>query len=238
MVETVVRGKIDKEDETTCQLPVLLPEHILKYLLGIGLNTAPEQVAEYWAHHRNKRVPWALAHPSDGTHIPVGLYGDAACYGDSTEQKVWGIWMNLPLFRPASVRMSRFLLCAVDHVTSFGIRTLFPLLRVVVESLNKVYDHGLLGYRFATTEIRGDWEFQYLVFRMAKFWNTTSFCWRCQATRGLNDPEATSYLDFSDNPGWKQTQHRTHADFTNSVLQSSGPRSVSTRFRSVSILIA
>ena len=227
MIETVVRQKIDAEDETTAKLPVLLPSTILKYLIEIGVQMPPQKVAEYWAHHRNKGVPWALAHQSDGSHIPIGIYGDAAKFGDTNDKKVWGIWMNLPLFRPASARMSRYLLFAVEHEMSFGMKTIFPLLQAVVDNLNSFYGSGILGHKFATTEVRGDWEFHYLVFRMKKFWKSSSICWRCLATQGLRDPPATCYLDFSDNPGWKATHHRTHQDFITSVIPSSGLRSLS-----------
>ena len=225
MVTTVFRKKIDTDDEVTCEHPVLLPQHVLRYLLESGLDMPPEAVCEYWKFHRDMSVPWAIQHESDGTHIPLGLYGDAAKYGETNSKKVWGIWLNLVLFRPKSVRLSRYLLFAVDHETSFGIRTLFPLLRACVEDLNSIYEAGILGRKFCVTEIRGDWEFHYLAFRLKRYWQSSSFCWRCRATRGLYDPVETCYLDLTDSPGWKSTQHATHGEFLHSVIPSAGPRS-------------
>ena len=224
MVESICRKRIDADDEMVYQHPILLPEHILKYLLEAGVEIPEDHVSHYWAEHRRRGVPWAVHHESDGTHVPVGLYGDGAKYGEANEKKVWAVWMNLVLFRPASVRLSRYLLFAIDHETSLGNKTLFPLLDAVVTSLNAVYD-GSLGRKFAVTEIRGDWEFQYLVFRMRRFWNSGSICWRCNATKGINDPPQTCYLDFSDNPGWKTTEHSTNAGFLNDVIPNAGLRS-------------
>ena len=221
----MVRKKIDAEDEVSCQYPILLPEHILRYLEEIGIGTSTSTIQEYWAQHREHGVPWATNHPSDGHHVPLGLYGDAAKYGENNTTKVWGIYMNLVLFRPASVRLSRFLLFAIDHEASFGIRTLFPLLSAVVNNLNELFHDGRLGNKYAVTEIRGDWEFMYMVFRMTKFWNSSSLCWRCHASRGLKDPPQTCYLDMRDNPGWKATEHQSHQDFLNWVIPNAGPRS-------------
>ena len=224
MVTTVFRKMVDTDDEIFSDHPVLLPEHVLAYLVDCGMDVPDSAVLRYWQHHRDTFAPWALQHSSDGTHVPIGLYGDAAKYGDVNTKKIWGIWMNVVLFRPRSVRLSRYLLFAVDHETSLGVRTIYPLLAECVRSLNSVYD-GVLGRKFCVTEIRGDWEFQYMIFRMRRFWNSSSLCWRCEATKGLNTAPATSFLDFSENPGWKSTEHRTHADFLASIIPNSAPRS-------------
>ena len=177
MVTTVFRKMVDTDDEIFSDHPVLLPEHVLAYLVDCGMDVPDSAVLRYWQHHRDTFAPWALQHSSDGTHVPIGLYGDAAKYGDVNTKKIWGIWMNVVLFRPRSVRLSRYLLFAVDHETSLGVRTIYPLLAECVRSLNSVYD-GVLGRKFCVTEIRGDWEFQYMIFRMRRFWNSSSLCWR------------------------------------------------------------
>ena len=202
MVNTVLRKMVDSDDEVACDHPILLPEHVLAYLLDSGMDIPEAAVTRYWQHHRDMFVPWALQHGSDGSHIPIGLYGDAAKYGDVNSKKIWGIWMNVVLFRPQSVRMSRYLLFAVDHETSLGVRTIYPLLAECVRSLNSLYD-GVLGRKFCVTEIRGDWEFQYMIFRMRRFWNSSSLCWRCEAAKSIHAAPANSFLDFSENPGWK-----------------------------------
>ena len=224
MVQTVVRKMVDADDEISCDHPILLPEHVLACLLDSGMDIPESAVQRYWQHHRDMSIPWALQHASDGTHIPLGLYGDAAKYGDTNSKKIWGVFLNVVLFRPRSVRLSRFMLFAVDHETSFGVRTIYPLLAECVRSLNSVYD-GVLGRKFCVTEIRGDWEFQYMIFRMKRFWNSSSLCWRCNATKSVHAGPDPSFLDFSERPSWKQTEHRTHSDFLATVIPNSGPRS-------------
>ena len=223
LVKTPLKVRFDSDKEIITEIPVLLPEGIIHHLMQSGLRIPKDRIRKYWAHHRMVGAHWATCHESSGEHIPIGLYGDGAKYGESTEKKVWGIWMNLVLFRPASVRMSRFLLFAVDYERMLGMRTMYPLLDAVVQSLNRMFD-GFHGSCYAVTEIRGDWEFHYQVFRMTKFWNSSAICWRCEATKGLRDPVETSYLDFRDEPGWAATEITLHNEFLATAIQLRGPR--------------
>ena len=217
-MQTPMKVKHDSMEDMVAH-PVLLPEKIVAYLMKSGLSIPEEHVRRYWAHHRSVGVPWATCHESAGDHIPIGLYGDGAKYGESNEKKVWGIWMNLVLFRPASVRMSRFLLVAIDHELMLGMRTLYPLLDAIVQSLNRMFDN-FHGRRFAVSEIRGDWEFHYLVFRMTKYWNSSLICWRCQSSKGLHDAPETCYMDFRDDPSWAQTEHNLHNQFLADAIRA------------------
>ena len=91
-------------------------------------------------------------------------------------QKVRGIFVSLPLFRPRSIRMSRWLLFSIDEKLLYQNVTLHSVLRRIVWSANLLFE-GVYpasgpfgeefdpklsgkpicgGKRFAVTELRGD----------------------------------------------------------------------------------
>lgn len=91
-------------------------------------------------------------------------------------QKVLGIFVSLPLFRPRSIRMSRWLLFSIDEKLLYQNVTLHSVLRRIVWSVNLLFE-GVYpasgpfgeefdpklsgkpicgGKRFAVTELRGD----------------------------------------------------------------------------------
>ena len=210
LIETVVRKKEDSNEERMVKIPVLLPHLVLQYLFQeVGLEIDDDLLQKYWVHAKQVFL-WAAHADFDGSHVPVAVYGDSARYGQGYDQsKITGFWMSLILWRPKSTRMSQWLLWSLDADLSLGRRSENPLIQAVVESLNLCFD-GLtpegkrLPRRFATTEIKGDWEFFYRVLGLTRYWKKRMLCWRCDAE---NHEHAThSYLDLSDNPTWATTE--------------------------------
>ena len=190
-------------------LPVLLPHDVLQYLFEeVGLEISPDSIQKYWAHVR-EHCEWARQDGFTDSHIPVVLYGDTARYGQGFNQnKITGCYMSLVLWRPRSTRMSQWLLFSVDADLSLGPKTLNPLYRAVVASLNCAFDgrkpsgEPLCG-KFCVTEVKGDWEYHWQTFRLCRYWRTRWICWRCAAE---NHASATHcFLDFQERPTWQDT---------------------------------
>lgn len=185
--------------------PILFPHEILWYLWdNIGLSLDPQEVQNYWANARDAGEPWALDSSATAQHIPVGLYGDAARLSTVFQvQNQFGLFLNLVLFRPKSVRASRYLLWSCDKSKCFKNRTINKVLRVLVWSLNAAF-RGMWpvtdykgcplqgshcgtpltssGQKFAVTELRGDWEFHKQIWRFKDCsWKAITPCYRCPA---------------------------------------------------------
>lgn len=94
----------------------------------------------------------------------MGIYADEAQYGLSNADKVFGIFLNLPLFRPRSIRMSRWCIFAIRSNFLAGCQTIYPALAQIVKPmsvamLSQDSDGGALttdGANFMVTELRGD----------------------------------------------------------------------------------
>ena len=184
---------------------MLDPHEIIAYLFNeIQVQIPEAAVCEYWQHSRTLQEPWATCHPASPNHIPLGFYGDSARI-DTTfaSNKVLGIFLNLPLWRPKSIRYSRFLIFAIEEKFCWKSFTLDTILRRVVWSLNLLYTgemplvdfRGAVlptpsrnsichnGAKFAVTEIRGDQLFHKEIFRFTSSWTWKSLrvCHKCDA---------------------------------------------------------
>lgn len=206
----MVKVPMKSENNTTelCDIEVLDPLSVISYLFNeIGLCIPPEHVRQYWSHYRSEEISakWAMQHPASNDHIPLGLYGDACKI--RAGEKMIGIFLNLPLFRPQSIRCSRFLLVAVQEEHTCGRQTLDALYRYIVWRLNLAFDGkfpvtnidgGPLlprdsaragqpiaqGKQFALTEIRGDWVWFKDSFGFRSSWKGGSrypVCFKCEA---------------------------------------------------------
>ena len=83
------------------EIHVLDPLSVISYLYNvIGIDIPEERVNAYWQHYRSAEcgADWAKASPASDSHVPIGLYGDACRVRQG--EKMTGIFMNLPLFRP------------------------------------------------------------------------------------------------------------------------------------------
>ena len=180
---------------------------IVRYLFNeIGLTISEETVTQYWAHYREEvQAAWAISHPAKSNSIPIGLYGDACKIRQG--EKMIGFFMNLPLFRPKSIRCSRYLLCAVQEELMYKRITMDTIWRYIVWRVNLLLDgkypetdiNGDLlqgpelhcagqeivpGKTFALSELRGDWVWFKDCFSFKSSWKGGTkypVCFRCQA---------------------------------------------------------
>ena len=183
--------------------PVLYPHEVLAFLFNqCGLAIPATDVRAYWQHARSMGEPWSLETTASNYHIPCGLYGDAARLSTVyAAEKIVGVFLNLPLFRPKSVRASRWLLWSCSAFKVYSNRTFNKVFRVLCWSLNFAYQgsyptHTLQGtplgtpeagkaltsdnLSFAVTELRGDWEWRKLVWRFKNCnWKARTPCFRC-----------------------------------------------------------
>lgn len=107
--------------------PIIHPHRVLTYLFEeIGIVVPDAEVRQFWAHARAVNDPCASC-SDDGTHVPIGIHGDSArLWTQYKVEKMVCIWMNVVLFRPASVRHSRFLLFTCPNAVMVKNRTLTP----------------------------------------------------------------------------------------------------------------
>ena len=198
------------------ELPVILPHVLLEYLLkDCGLCLEDEQVLAYWRHMEEVQDPWALSTKDfrAASQEPVwtlGLYGDEACMqiNNAPYDKIVGIYLNVPLFRPKSSRLSRYLLFAIEGTKTVSAEaTFFPILRALVDSCNKASEEGVLGRRFLVSEIRGDQLWNKFLFQHISWWKATKVCFRCSACA---TPSSLSYLINGSQQGWETTLRSTN----------------------------
>ena len=125
--------------------------------------------------------------------MPLGLYGDSCKVAGNS--KMMGIFLNFPLWRPKSNRLSRFLLAAVDEHRLWGSETIDTIMAHIVCCCNYLFsgfdENGeqlANGRVFAVTELRGDWLFHKMVWKFTSAWNTVhNRCYLCNATSRSND---------------------------------------------------
>ena len=190
-------------------LEVLDPLSIVAYLFDyIGISIPEETVEQYWSHYRSAEInsPWAIEHPAGNRHVPMGFYGDSCKIRQG--EKMIGLFFNLPLWRPKSIRCSRFLLTAFREEHAYKRHTLDAVLRYLVWRFNLLLEAkypscGINGEplppqyaqragqdvvrggrKFAITEVRGDWHWFKEVFSFKSSWkggNKFPICFKCEA---------------------------------------------------------
>ena len=237
-------GKLDVEGFEMVKWPFFDPHRIIGFLYNkCGLEIPQAAVVEYWTKSRSNREPWALAAKAPPTHVPMGVYGDSATivmkYG--FKESVAAIFVNLCLWRPQSVRMSRFLVCTIPEARLHLHHTMNEILRRVVWSCNALYDntHPLVGVGgaalaphlellagggitragacFVVTEVRGDWAWLRKLFRFPG-WNAHETCFHC-AARSVGD-HGLRYYNFDD-AEWIDNTFTT-AQFLSKALPETG----------------
>ena len=132
--------------------------------------------------------------------------------------KVAGVFLNLPLFRPKSSRLSRYLLFALEiNKVISAQETYYPLLAKIVESCNFATEHGVQGRHFLLSEFRGDQLWFRQLFQHVSWWKSLNVCFRCRAT---SDPDSPlNYLLNGSENGWETTCRSTN-DFLLEELPS------------------
>lgn len=195
-------------------LPVNLPYDITKYLIGeCGLKIDDTLLSKYWRHKETTLDPLAVAtrnyRQMAGTVWPLGFYGDEAAMGlvNAPTHQIFGLYMNVPLYRPRSTRLSRFLLFSVEVEKIISVEeTIYPVLEAIVESFNQLTSVGVCGLRFLVSEIRGDQAFFRMMFKHRSWWTATKMCFRCGAV-AASGPR--NYCIYDGNDSWVSTQRST-----------------------------
>lgn len=210
--------------------PILHPHRILTYLWDdVGLDLSQSDVAEYWRHAREFGEPFATNSPASDAHHPLGFHGDSArLWTQYKFEKITGIFMNLVLFRPRSIRHSRFLLFSIPTEKLVKNRTINGVWKRLMWSLQSAF-HGVNPQRgmpgrplsvadlkrsgspltrtmakFALTELRGDWEWHRDVWRPSASWISNVVCFKCPAmARG---DEKYLYYNYGATCQWLQEE--------------------------------
>ena len=204
------RGKI-------CEslVPVQLPHNLLNYLMkDCGLSLPDDTVRRFWHHMDSVGDDWAQSteafRRATGELVwTIGLYGDDACMQINNDPfaKIIGIYLNIPLFRPKSTRLSRFLLASLEFSKVVSTQeTLYPILQAIVDSCNLAAEEGVLGRRFLVSELRGDQAWFRQLFAHQSWWKHQNVCFRCKATVHEG---SLNYLINNRNDGWESTIRST-----------------------------
>lgn len=184
---------------------------MIEFLFSNKLEIPEKAIRTYWKWNAERGEPWAQRINPDDKIVPLGIFGDSARVNTAFGyEHVVGIFMSIVLFRPKSVRASRFLLFAIGEEKLWGIHTMQVVLRRLVWSFNTLWDgvhpsvdqygHALasdalkkmagqaISTRCVVTEIRGDWAWHKKLWRFAKqtSWSGIRVCHWCGAlSKGL-----------------------------------------------------
>ena len=207
--------------------PIIDPHNTLSFLMeDAGVHIPTGKLRDFWERSKAYGEPWAQSISSEemSTTIPIGLYGDSARVNtDFGHEHVLAFFINIVVWRPRSVRWSRFLVCNIpeERLTS---ATIPALLRRITWSLNHAFygyfpreGHlgeslegkalktagGLLttaGYRFQVVELRGDWQFHKKIWRFDRkvHWCGEYVCHLCTA-KGISDNWSEVYWNLEEN---------------------------------------
>ena len=154
--------------------------------------------------------------------------------------------MNLVIFRPRSVRYSRFLLWSCDSSLLYLNRTTNAVLRWVVWSFNWMHE-GLNPtsrpgnrplsdgerqragqyltsgqHKFQVVELRGDWEWHKAIWQFKSSWKggvNMGICFKCPAMAKSNDT-GLLYWNTDEDSTWCQNEFGT-VEFISQLLPSS-----------------
>lgn len=200
--------------------PILDPHSIANFLWTKGGMKTPEAaLEEYWNHNSTHGEPWAQ-NVSPDVH-PIGIYGDSARVNTKFGfVSVVGIYFNCVLWKPQSVRASRFLVCSIPEHQLWKHFTLNCIYRRIAWSITALVKgihpesgpygealpkhlHELRGqalpHRCKLTEVRGDWSWHKKIFRFERCsWNGIQMCHHCPALAASQDA-ADLYWNFENN---------------------------------------
>lgn len=213
-VTCTVNGPKMDGSTTENEFPLLDPYDVVQYLYGeCKIDVSLEKQREFWRHMDAMNDSWALQtrqFRSDCSKpvLTCGFYGDEANLGFiGVQEKIYGLFLNIPLWRPRSTRHGRVLLFSIrSELIVDPVTTLYPVLQRIVQGFNKLSDTGLAdGTRCLVSEIRGDQVFFRTLLQHKAWWAGNLVCFRCKAsTDGAND-----YTNFSAGAGWQGTNRNT-----------------------------
>ena len=206
-VQAPIKAKNKKGWEMTT-LSLLEPFSLIAFLWNdVGIHIEPSAVHKYWSFNKAHGAPWAINHPASEDHIPLAIYGDSAKIRQTPlgPEKVLGVFLSCPLWRPRSIRCSRWLIFSIMEDKLYTWRTLHQVYRRIVFSLNVLYTgimpckdingcditksrcqpgQRLVKKKFALTEVRGDWVYHKQLFRFRSSWQggtNMPVCFLCKA---------------------------------------------------------
>ena len=174
----------------TAAVPCILPEQILEFLIDkCDLKIDEQTCYEYWQHLELHDDAVALESKrfrqlQEKEIWPIGIHGDEANIGIISQpySKVIGMTLSIPVYRPKSTRISRYLMFALESSTLVDVvKTVNPILRRIADSLNKCTESGILGRKFILTELRGDQAWFYFLLQHKARWTSANICFRCSA---------------------------------------------------------
>ena len=206
--------------------PIIDVHDTMSFLFEEGKVHIPQDsLRQFWQQSKDAGEEWAQEVTSEemGHLMPIGLYGDSARVDLTYRQEhILCFFANIVLWRPRSIRWSRFLICAISE-ERLTTATIPAILRRIVWSANHAFygcfptmDHlgqPLLGnallragcpltssnLRFQVVELRGDWSHHKKVFRFEKVqWNAREICHQCTA-KGISDVWEEMYFNIENN---------------------------------------
>ena len=225
--------------------PILDPHSVIHFLFETAqLKIPPAHVQQYWRHHAECGEEWAQD-PSTHQMIPLGIFGDSARASTQFGSvNIVGIFMSIVLFRPHSVRWSRFLLFSIGAHELWKHHTLNTVYRRLTFSFNCLfegvhprfdqYGHQLPPHLeknagkpitsdrqcFCVTEVRGDWSWHKKVWRFEKTsWTGVRVCHWCPAKSKGAWPEL--YWNLTEQSCWHNGNF-TLGEFIEQRLPSMG----------------
>lgn len=160
----------------------------------------------------------------------MGIYMDDCKFGQSALQdKILGIFVSLPLWRPKSTRNSGWLIWACRMSLLSGNTSIYPVLQSITWQCNVLFygvkpqtlmngDPVPLSMKyllpagtsitkdhlcFTVSELRADWKQHREVWNFISSWIATNICFKCWAKQNR---VRCSYLDCTDNAEWLETE--------------------------------
>ena len=230
-----------KEEKQGCMdIPFLDPHDILHYVHSdLQLTVETESVRSYWRRAAETGVGWATQQDNYDA-IPVGIYADETKYGlHESQEKILAVFLNLVLFRPKNIRLSRFLVCTIRSKFLLpGNATLQPIFHRIVWSMGRA-SKGIfptvgfmggnlsagqearagqsLGGKFFVTELRGDLAWHKLAWGFEDGWQSTKVCFFCEAT-ATGRRKDLFFVHVGDGAMWRSTIFRDTLEWMTAKL--------------------
>ena len=203
--------------------PIIDVHESMSFLVGAGKILVPHsERLKYWRSSKAHGEPWAQNVESE-LMVPIGLYGDSAKMTTKFgSENVLAMFCNVLLWRPSSVRWSRFLIFCISE-ERLTTQALQAFLRRIAWSCNHahcgrfpeagVHGEALSGAaarkaglpltsrldRFQVTEYRGDWSWHKKIWRFWKTqWNAEYVCHLCNA-KGISENWQEVYWNIESN---------------------------------------
>lgn len=219
---------IDPDDHRqviALRLPMLDVHDVLAYVHNEAkLRTPPAHIDFFWRWCKHANCGFArLGGPGC---VPVGLYCDETKFGGNfSDEKVLGVFINLILWRPRSIRYSRFCVFSCRSALILGTKTLYPVMERLTFGFQLAFrgirpDGSPLcpdGTRFLCVELRGDMGWHAMIWQFKNRWQATKVgvCPFCSAQ---SQGDSLLYTEVGSNASWRPTIFTDLAAWAEAVL--------------------